>query len=150
LVRDCVSSNVVSINPLDTIEKIRTWLASSGEGSFFHAYPLIDEFGKLAGIVTRRDLLNPAVSPDKKAADIITKSLAVVYPDNTLREAVDLMAEHDVSLLPVIDRKNKMKVVGVISRTDILKQRRKNLEKRHLYKKSLEIPSFTSKKREKR
>jgi len=150
LVRDCVSSNVVSINPLDTIEKIRTWLASSGEGSFFHAYPLIDEFGKLAGIVTRRDLLNPAVSPDKKAADIITKSLAVVYPDNTLREAVDLMAEHDVSLLPVIDRKNKMKVVGVISRTDILKQRRKNLEKRHLYKKSLEIPSFTSKKREKK
>jgi len=53
-----------------------------------------------------------------KAADIMTTSVVSVKPDQTLKEAVQLLAENKISGLPVVDSGNK--VIGVISENDIV------------------------------
>ncbi len=50
------------------------------------------------------------------AADIMTRSLVTTRPDEDLKDAEDLLIEHRVSGLPVVD---EGKLVGVLSRSDI-------------------------------
>ncbi|NOX55603.1 MAG: CBS domain-containing protein, partial [Planctomycetes bacterium] len=52
------------------------------------------------------------------AADIMQRKVVVVGPSDTLQEAMELMTEHHVSGLPVLNARDKC--VGVISATDIM------------------------------
>jgi CBS domain-containing protein len=52
------------------------------------------------------------------ARDIMVKSIVTVKKNQTVKEALDLLAKHNVSGLPVVDDAGK--VVGVISGTDIM------------------------------
>lgn len=54
-----------------------------------------------------------------KVKDVMSKKLFFVRPDDTIEDAVRIMCEKDVKRLPVIDENNKL--VGVISRSDILR-----------------------------
>jgi CBS domain-containing protein len=53
-----------------------------------------------------------------KASDIMQRDVVTVGPNDTLREAMTLLIENQVSGLPVLDQKDRC--VGVISATDIL------------------------------
>lgn len=50
--------------------------------------------------------------------DVISSDVVYVNPEDTLREALSLMVENNVSALPVIDARRRC--VGVISVTDLL------------------------------
>ncbi len=52
----------------------------------------------------------------------------VVYPDSTLRQAADHMVNHDVGRLPVISRVEPGRLVGILTRSDLLGAHRKRLE----------------------
>lgn len=52
------------------------------------------------------------------AKDIMTTDVISITSDKTLQEAVDMMAKHNISGLPVTDAKNML--TGIISNTDIL------------------------------
>lgn len=52
--------------------------------------------------------------------DLMTTDLITINPDATLLDAINLMAEHDVTRLPVVDSDNKL--LGIIARTDIVHQ----------------------------
>ena len=53
-----------------------------------------------------------------RTADIMHTDLKTITPDALVTEAVDLMSEHHISGLPVVDVRGRL--VGVISSTDIL------------------------------
>jgi CBS-domain-containing membrane protein len=55
----------------------------------------------------------------------------VVYDDVTLREAADHMVRHDVGRLPVISREESGKLVGIITRSDLLSAHRRRLRQKH-------------------
>lgn len=59
-----------------------------------------------------------------KAADVMQRDVIVVYGQDTLQEAMQLMTENHVTGLPVVERKGKC--VGVITASDIL-----NYEQEH-------------------
>jgi len=48
-----------------------------------------------------------------KALDVMVRNVITVKPDDQVAEAVKLLAEHDISALPVVDDGNN--VVGIIS-----------------------------------
>ncbi len=95
--------------------------------------PVVDEKGKLVGIVTDTDLRD--ASPSKattldvyelnyllssmKIRDLMTKEPAYVKPDETVEFAAILMVENKISSLPVINNKNVL--IGIITQTDIFK-----------------------------
>ena len=53
-----------------------------------------------------------------KALDVMVRNVVTVKPDDQVTEAIKLLAEHDVSALPVVDDGNN--VVGIISEADLL------------------------------
>ena len=56
----------------------------------------------------------------RRVRDIVRRPPAVVYGDSTLRDAADLMVTQGVGRLPVVERANPRRVVGILSRSDLL------------------------------
>ncbi len=130
LVRDMMSKGVVSLKGEDEVGKVRQWLDSGIAGSAHQGFPVVNGDGHLLGVVTRRDLLNKQeFGGDKRVAELVRRPPVIVYGDLTLRAAADHMVNHDIGRLPVIDRSNGApKLVGVITRSDLLRAHRKRLE----------------------
>ena len=54
-----------------------------------------------------------------KASEIMTKDPACVTPEDSVRQAAQLMADNDCGCLPVVDAHSTGKIVGVITDRDI-------------------------------
>ena len=76
----------------------------------------------LAGMITDRDIVVRAVAKGKDprgmpVREIATKDVVSVSPDDSLSEALRLMATHQVRRLPVVDEDNRL--VGVLAQADV-------------------------------
>lgn len=81
--------------------------------------PIVDQEGKLKGILTNRDL-RFATEINRKIADFMTsEKLITVKEDCTLYEAKKLLNQNKIEKLPVVNDKNVL--VGLITLKDILK-----------------------------
>ena len=87
---------------------------------------ILDEAGKLAGIITRGDILR-ALDKDSSGAATVQEAgstkLVVTYPDELVSEAAAKLLRYDVGRLPVVDRGDERKVVGYLGRASILAAR---------------------------
>jgi CBS domain-containing protein len=126
LVASVASKGVISLKAQDTVELVRAWIASGAAGTTHQGFPLLDENGVLVGVLTRRDLLAPEVSAHLHLKDLIKRPPKIVYADSTLRDAADHMVNHDIGRLPVVNRETR-KVVGMITRSDVLSAHRRRL-----------------------
>lgn len=54
-----------------------------------------------------------------KASELMTAQPACCTPDQTIREAAQLMREHDCGCLPVVEDKRSNKLLGVVTDRDI-------------------------------
>jgi acetoin utilization protein AcuB len=97
----------------------------------FRRLPVVNRRGKLAGIVSERDLLHAAPSgatslsvwemqhllAKLQVKEIMTKDVITTTPDAPMEDAARLMVTHKIGGLPVVDERSD--VVGVITETDI-------------------------------
>ena len=73
-----------------------------------------------------------AGSPGTTAADVARRRFVVAYAEETLREATDRMASHELGALPVVSHAEPAVVLGVITEFDVLASRQRQLqEERH-------------------
>lgn len=119
-VSSIMSKKVITLRGKTPLDEARTWIASRELGSSHQGFPVVNERGIIIGVVTRRDLLNPAATADQTVADLIRRPPLVVYDDCTARQAADHMVNHDIGRLPVILRSEPSRLVGVVTRSDIL------------------------------
>jgi chloride channel protein, CIC family len=87
-----------------------------------------DEQGNLVGIITRGDVVRSFErSRDEKltVAEAGSRRLIVVYPDETLHDAIARMLRHDIGRLPVVERENEKKALGYLGRSNILAARQR-------------------------
>ena len=120
LVRDVASKKVVSFNAHDTVQKTRAWLATGAPEATHQGFPLVNEQGVLVGVLTRRDLLDPAVNDQRHLSALVRRTVKYVYDDSTVREAANHMVNHDIGRLPVVRRSSPRELVGIITRSDVL------------------------------
>ncbi|HEX6559201.1 MAG TPA: CBS domain-containing protein, partial [Longimicrobiales bacterium] len=120
LVRDVTGDAVTCVHADDTIGELRAWFASDDPAATHQGFPVVDEANELLGVVTRRDILSPRHPDPVRVRDTIKKPPAVTFDDNTLREAADHMVREGVGRLPVVKRDEPSRVIGIISRSDLL------------------------------
>jgi CBS domain-containing protein len=80
---------------------------------------VIDETGKLKGIVTSWDITRAMAEGKKALADIETHNVFTAKPDEPLELASKRLAQHNISALPVIDIEKK--VLGIVTSEDVAK-----------------------------
>jgi CBS domain-containing protein len=80
---------------------------------------VIDDEGKLCGIVTSWDITRALAEEKTSLADILTRRVFTAKPDEPLETASKRMAEHNISALPVIDADKK--VLGIVTSEDVAK-----------------------------
>jgi H+/Cl- antiporter ClcA len=114
------SKKIYSI-PVDRrLGEVRAWLNSSEKGSNHQGYPVLDGEERLVGIVTRRDLLDQAHDDSAVVGALVRREPVTIFEDETLAEARDLMALVGVGRLAVLSREEPDRLIGMLSRSDIL------------------------------
>lgn len=104
--------------------------------------PVVDESGKLVGIISDRDLRRPDwvdEAPDlshiynlddsMEVRDLMTSQVHVVHTYDKIRKAVKILLEHRFGAVPVLDKDGSL--VGMLSAVDLLGALEELLENDH-------------------
>jgi H+/Cl- antiporter ClcA len=87
------------------------------------AWLLVDDAGRLAGLITRSDLLRALERDDFDTSTVLdagARTVVVTYPDELLDEAATRMLEHDIGRLAVVSRDDPGQLLGYLGRAGIL------------------------------
>jgi CBS domain-containing protein len=86
--------------------------------------PVLDEQGRLVGVVTKSDLLVDGLERGRgeggvTVGDVMTPLVRALGDDATIGDAVTLMAEETIHMIPLVTAQGE--VVGVVSALDVLR-----------------------------
>ena len=119
VVADAMATNCATVSPAMPVADLASMLH---EGNV-RAYPVVGDDDRLVGIVTATDveaaLLAGAVA-HTIVYDIMTRNVISCSPDQLLREVLDRITSQDVGQILVVDKANRRKLVGILSREEIL------------------------------
>lgn len=129
LVRDLMTGDVIALRPHDSLARLRDLFY---ERRIRHM-PIVDDDGRLVGLVSQRDLLRNSLIdqvnvPDAveravlerlQVRDLMTSEVAGVRPDLDIREAAQLMLENKFGCLPVVDGQGRL--VGILTESDFVR-----------------------------
>jgi CIC family chloride channel protein len=96
---------------------------------------ILDSDGKLAGVITRGDVMRALDADPNGAASVLdagTRQVVVTFPDDTLHEASVKMLRNNIGRLPVVDRNDPRKVIGYLGRPGIMAARSRRLDEEHV------------------
>ena len=113
-IRDVMTTNPRTVSPNEPIQNAARIMRDEDTG----AVPVVDN-GRPVGIVTDRDIVVRAVAEgqlNRPVREIVTDSVITATPDMTTREATELMSEHQIRRLPVVE--NDV-LVGIVSIGDL-------------------------------
>ncbi len=88
----------------------------------FNSFPVVDASAKLKGIISLSDCQEALEKGDMSvtAWDIATRKVVYVTGEEGILAALTKITSGDFAILPVVDSKDSMKLLGVISRRDII------------------------------
>lgn len=94
------------------------------------AVVVMDDDGKLAGIISERDIVRAlnergAAVQDLGVGELMTRSVITCTPENSIEEVMELMTSHQIRHLPVVDGDA---LLGVVSILDVVKSRLSEVE----------------------
>jgi CIC family chloride channel protein len=116
-VTDAMNHDVLTLGPNDTTANAYQMMLDKG----FRGIPIV-ESERAVGMVTMSDLMR--VPREQMAStplkSVMTQSLFVAYPDESLLNVLDRMIDHGVGRLPVVS-KDTGKLAGMITRTDVIR-----------------------------
>jgi CIC family chloride channel protein len=125
-VRTHMTASVITFAADDTLGRARAFIAGGDAIARHQGFPLVDTDGRVVGVLTRRDLGDPARRDEEPLRALVRRPPVVLHEEANLRDAVDQMARSGVGRLPVVARGSR-KLVGIISRSDLLKAEAKRL-----------------------
>ena len=114
-IRDVMTPNPKTVSPNDTIQTAARVMQAEDTG----AVPVVNN-GQVLAVVTDRDIVVRVVaeggSLSSPVSSIATKSVVCATPEMSTREASDLMSEHQIRRLPVVEGD---RLVGILAQADI-------------------------------
>jgi len=129
-------------------EAVGTW-SGSGKRKLAHSqrlYPVLDDAGRLVGLITRQLLLGATLRLASQLHalidDLMVRDPVVGFADMTLRELANLMAERQVSSVPIVDRGDMSKVLSVMAMDQVLEARLRDVDEEHKSERILNFLHF--------
>ncbi len=137
-VSEVMHREVATVHSDSPITKVVELLLDKG----FTAVPVLDDQGKVIGMVSDNDLLTRGgmtvtislkkatdldyvrglheslENPDHKVSEVMTREVVTIGPDAIIARAARLMVEKHLKRLPVVDSDGKL--MGILGRLDIL------------------------------
>jgi H+/Cl- antiporter ClcA/predicted transcriptional regulator len=120
-VGDIMTAAVETLDSTATVGDARRVFAQGGHG----AYP-ITEAGSVVGIVTRGDVLRGEYLDADRLCDHAPREVVTVRPDDPAQSVLRVMLDEQVEHVPVVDAGGVL--VGICTRTDLLKVRRRQFD----------------------
>jgi H+/Cl- antiporter ClcA len=140
-VRDVMTREVVGIPGNTPLAELRVWCAVGGQRSDHPVYPVLDEGGRFLGIFRRKWLVTEVGDEAAiLAVDMAEPPPAVAHEDETLREVAEKMLRHEAGRLPVVDREDQERLVGFITRRDVIAGRSRRLREEEERVRVLDLP----------
>lgn len=112
------AEKVVTVSPDDTVLDVLKLIERTG----YIGYPVVEN-GKLVGVITFEDVEKVPIEDraKTKVRDVMTTDLIVAYPDEDLRSALAKIVNHNIGRLLVVPRDDNTKLLGIITKGDIIK-----------------------------
>ena len=111
-----MTSNPKTVETSASAQEAARLMKSEDVGSI----PIV-EGDRLVGIVTDRDIALKIVAEGKdvqsSVADIASRDLVTIDPQQSLEEAARLMGQHQLRRLPVVEEDGKL--VGILAQADV-------------------------------
>ncbi len=127
-VRDVMTTDVVTLSREQSVRRTRAALLGAPE-SRQGLYPVLDDEGRLAGVVGLSDVMRADLdADDKTVGDLVRPTPILARRDETLRRVADRMVENGVGTLPVVDDDDLGQLQGVVSQVDLLRAHARTLE----------------------
>jgi acetoin utilization protein AcuB len=128
LVEERMTRPVITVRPETPIQEALRLMRTE----HFRRAPVVDEHGRLVGIVSERDLLHASPSEATSLSiweihyllskitveRIMTRQVVTVTGDTPIEEAARIMADNKIGGLPVV---RGTEVVGIVTETDLFK-----------------------------
>ncbi|MEA3137375.1 MAG: chloride channel protein family, partial [Thermoplasmata archaeon] len=118
-VKDVMSTQVDTLPAAMTVADAHALVLEHGHTG----YPVVDAEGKLAGIVTRRDLGRhiQAGKGTETLAAVVPGLCITAYPDEMLHKARDRIFQQEIGRLIVVDKAERRTILGILTRSDLLR-----------------------------
>lgn len=110
---------------LDGTMPLRDVVRFFAEEAVHRSYPVVNEGGRLLGLVSRTDALKwtmDCVTEGSLAEALSDISTDYAFPETPCGEIADLMVESGIGRVPIVDHQDQ-RVIGIITRQDLLKVR---------------------------
>ncbi len=114
-------------------------LKAMGQSHKHQGYPVVDDKGKLVGMVTRWEIMKNKAARDLKVRNLMNANPIVAYPSDPCRAAAARMARHRIGRLPVVSSEHPTKLLGILTRSDLLKLNLKHFEEEEVHEKFIDM-----------
>ena len=118
-IRDVMTPNPRTVAPDESIQNAARIMRDEDTG----VVPVVEN-GRAVGVVTDRDIVVRAVADggemNRPIREICSSAIVAATPDMSTREAAQLMSDHQVRRLPVVENE---RLVGIVSLGDLATDR---------------------------
>jgi CBS domain-containing protein len=116
-VREVMTADPKTIEPSTPVADAAKLMRDQDVGPI----PIVEN-GSLTGILTDRDIVLRVVAEGKDpssttAGEVASRDLVTIDPEQTMDEALRLMAQHQVRRLPVAEEDGRL--VGIVAQADV-------------------------------
>ena len=113
IARDIMTRKVCTIQPEASAQEAAQLL----DQMRISGLPVVDEDGKIIGIITEADIISKVDREGLRVADIMSHEVIFVSEETSVSEIAMLLTDRKIKRVPVV---NDGKLVGIVSRADIV------------------------------
>jgi len=130
--RELTAMNALSVD--DVMHDDFTWVPESMDlhslaqrfaTSPWIYFPVLDEHERMVGIISLNDIRTVLMEEELArlvvVADLMTREVITVFPDDTLNRAMEQFGRKDIEQMPVVSRKDPRRVFGMLKRQDVIR-----------------------------
>jgi len=124
-VKQVMSENGLMLGEDNTIGEVRDWLEKETDYNSNY-FIIVNKDNEFRGIISSSNLFSNHHKPDLPVGSLIKRNSISIGVDNSLRNAVELMAKENIDILPVTSNENT--IIGILSYKDIISAYKSDIE----------------------